>query len=71
MTWLMIGRHEKVVKAGDANMNWLAPFRKGINENEVCAPPAASDKTTSPSMPMVCAIQMGDSPGLHRLSPKA
>ena len=28
--------------------------------------PAASDMLTSPSTPMVCAIHMGDSPGLRR-----
>src|ERR1035441_7303335 len=66
MTWLMVGRNEKGVKAGDATMNWLRPFPKRINENVVCASPAASDKPTSPSMPMVCAIHMGDSPGLRR-----
>src|ERR1019366_6540686 len=32
----------------------------------MCASPAASDKLTSASMPMVCAIHMEDSPGLHR-----
>ena len=66
MTWLMVGRNEKGVKAGDATMNWLTPFPKRINENVVCASPAASDKPASPSMPMVCAIHVGDSPGLRR-----
>ena len=68
MTWLMVGRNEKGVKAGEAAMNLLTPYRKGINENVVCVSPAASIKPTSPSMPMVCAIHMGDSPGLHRPS---
>jgi hypothetical protein len=34
----------------------------------ICASPAASDKPTSASMPMVCAIHMGHSPGLRRPS---
>ena len=42
-----------------------AAFRL-INENVMCALPAASDKLTSALMPMVCAIHMGDSPGLRR-----
>jgi hypothetical protein len=67
MTWLMVGRNEKGVKARGATMNWLLPIRKGNNENVECASPAASDKPASPSLPMVCAIHMGDSPGLRRL----
>jgi len=40
----------------------------GCSHNSLCASPAASDKPTSASMPMVCAIHMGDSPGLRRPS---
>jgi hypothetical protein len=49
----------------------IRPGRSGAacgqtNESVMCASPAASDKLTSASMPMVCAIHMGDSPGLRR-----
>jgi hypothetical protein len=36
-----------------------------VNDHVMCASSAAIVTTASPSMPMVCAIHMGDSPGLR------
>ena len=56
MTWLMVARNEKGVKAGDATMNWLCAshiYRErglvpvlALPVSLVCCPPSCDPKAT-------------------------
>jgi hypothetical protein len=60
-----VGKGQKGHKR--AFLGKMGRFRK-VNENVICASPATSAATANPSMPMVCASHLGDSPGLRRPS---